>query len=161
MSAYRRVRQRFTRKHYDHLAKLFAHLEGRHSITPASKLGKALSYARAQFPHLAPCFEDGQIEFDNNLTENAVRPTKLGMKNWMFIGGADTGWRSAVIYTMVEQVRRHGRDPYAYLKWVFERLPGMTNQDDFAPLLPASWVAAEEAAEAAEKKAKASQEKAA
>jgi len=48
----------------------------------------------------------------NNLTENAVRPTKLGMKNpspprlrrprSMFIGGADTGWRSAVIYTFVE-----------------------------------------------------------
>jgi transposase len=154
----KRVRQRFTRKHYDHLEKLIVHLEGRHSITPASNLGKALSYARAQFPHLAPCFEDGQIEFDNNLTENAVRPTKLGMKNWMFIGGADTGWRSAVIYTMVEQVRRHGRDPYAYLKWVFERLPGMTNQDDFTSLLPVSWVAAEEAAE---KKATAGQEKAA
>jgi hypothetical protein len=42
---------------------------------------------------------DGQIEFDNNLTENAIRPTKLGHKNWMFIGGEKTGWRSAVIYT--------------------------------------------------------------
>jgi len=93
------------------------------------------------------CFEDGQIEFDNNLTENAIRPTKLGMKNWMFIGGADTGWRSAVVYTFVEQVRRHGLDPFAYFKWVFERLPGMTNQDDFAPLLPCNWAAAQKAAE--------------
>ena len=63
------------------------------------------------------------------------------MKNWMHIGGADTGWRSAVIYTFVEQIRRHGQDPYAYLKWVFERLARMTNQDDFAPLLPCHWVA--------------------
>ena len=65
------------------------------------------------------------------------------MKNWMFIGAADTGWRSAVIYTFVEQVRRHGHDPFAYFKWVLERLPGMTNQDDFAPLLPSNWVPAQ------------------
>ena len=47
------------------------------------------------------------------------------------------------VYTFVEQVRRHGPDPFAYFKWVFERLPGMTNQDDFAPLLPCNWVAAQ------------------
>lgn len=139
----KRTREEKARRPYEHLKKLVAHLGGRRSITPASKLGKALGYARAQLPHLEPCFADGQIEFDNNLTENAVRPTKLGMKNWMFIGGADTGWRSAVIYTFVEQVRRHGHDPFAYFKWVFERLPGMTNQDDFAPLLPCNWVAAQ------------------
>jgi len=139
----KRAREEKTRRPYEHLKKLAAHLAWRRGITPASQLGKALGYARAQLPHLEPCFADGQIEFDNNLTENAVRPTKLGMKNWMFIGGADTGWRSAVIYTFVEQVRRHGHDPFAYFKWVFERLPGMTNQDDFAPLLPCNWVAAQ------------------
>ena len=146
-----RTRQRYTRRHYDHITKLIAHLKNRWSITPASALGKALAYARAQWPHLAPCFEHGQIEFDNNLTENAVRPTKLGMKNWMFIGGAETGQRSAVVYTIIEQIRRHGRDPSAYLEWVFGKLPGMTNQDDFAPLLPSRWVTTQEAAEKAAK----------
>jgi len=147
----RHVRRKLTRRHYDHLAKLINHLGKKSSITPASKLGKALHYAHAQWSHLEPCFEHGQIEFDNNLTENAIRPTKLGMKNWMFIGGADTGQRSAIIYTMVEQVRRLGHDPYAYLKWVFERLPGMTNQSDFAPLLPVSWAARLETREKATK----------
>ena len=37
----------------------------------------------------------------------------------MFIGREETGWRSAVIYTFVEQIRRHGLDPHAYLEWVF------------------------------------------
>lgn len=139
----KRVRKERARRSYAHLKKLVAHLGRRYSITPASNLGKALRYARVQLPHLEPCFVDGQIEFDNNFTENAVRPTKLGMKNWMFIGGADTGWRSAVIYTFVEQVRKLGLDPFAYFEWVFERLPGMTNQDDFAPLLPCNWAAAQ------------------
>lgn len=62
------------------------------------------------------------IRFDNNLTENAIRPIKLGHKNWMIIGVEHTGWRSAVIYTFVEQVRRHGADPFGYFEWVFEEL---------------------------------------
>ena len=125
---------------YDHLSKLFNHLQRRRSITPQSNLGKALKYAREQWPHLQPCFKHGVIEFDNNLTENAIRPTKLGHKNWMFIGGADTGWRSAVVYTFIEQIRTHGADPFAYLCWVFDKLTTATNQDDLRQLLPKAWL---------------------
>jgi hypothetical protein len=111
-----------TRRHYNRLGRLIVYLRTQRDITPGSLLGKALAYAAGQCPHLEPCFLDGQIEFDNNLTENAIRPTKLGMKNWMFIGREETGWRSAVIYTFVEQVRRHGKDPFAYFEWVFGKL---------------------------------------
>ena len=69
-----------------------------------------------------------------------MRPLKLGAKNWLFIGSEDTGWRSAIIYTFIENIRRQGHDPYAYLKWVFERLPQMTNQHNLEELLPASWI---------------------
>ena len=41
----------------------------------------------------------------------------------------------------------YGRGPFEYFKWVFGKLPTMTNQDDSAPLLPSSWAAAQEAAE--------------
>ncbi len=58
-----------------------------------------------------------------------------------FIGADQAGWRSAVIYTMIENVKREGKDPYAYLKWVFERLPSMTNQDDLTALMPQAWLA--------------------
>ena len=75
-----------------------------------------------QLPHLEPCFLDGQIKHNNNLTEIAIRPTKLGHKNWMFIGGEHAGWRSAVICTFVEQIRRHKADPFAYVEWVFVKL---------------------------------------
>ena len=131
------------RRHYDHLKKLFLHLSKTRRIVPKSLLGKALSYALDQWDHLEPCFLDGQIELDNNLTEGAIRPTKLGAKNWLFIGSEDTGWRSAVIYTFVEQVRRHGRDPFAYFKWVFEKLMHDPADDELEALLPATWVAAQ------------------
>jgi hypothetical protein len=97
------------------------HLHGRRRPHPKC-CGKALAYAAGQWSRLEPCFLDGQIEFDNNLTENSIRPTKLGMKNWMFIGHEKTGWRSAVFYNFVEQIRRHGKDPFAYFEWVFGKL---------------------------------------
>jgi len=68
--------------------------------------------------------------------------TKLGHKNWMFIGGKDTGWRSAVIYTFVEQVRSRGADPYAYFEWVFEKLMHQPtpSAEPLVELLPTTWL---------------------
>ena len=135
-----RARWLESRKPYDHLRKLVRRVIRFRGITPGSGFYKALHYAIEQLPHLEPCFLDGQIRFDNNRTENAIRPTKLGHKNWMFIGGEHTGWRSAVIYTFVEQVRRHGADPFAYFEWVFEKLMHNPPPEQLGALLPAEWI---------------------
>jgi transposase len=138
----KRARRRWSLRRYRHLIRLTRHLILRRRITPRSPLGRALHYAHDQWPHLQACFEQGQIEFDNNAVENAIRPTKLGHKNWMFVGGRDTGWRSAVIYTLVEQVRSQGADPYRYLEWVLEALMHHPNpsEDQIDALLPAAWI---------------------
>ncbi|MCB1129961.1 MAG: IS66 family transposase [Verrucomicrobiae bacterium] len=47
-------------------------------ILPKSKLGKAVHYALRQWPQLEHYLTDGRVEIDNNLVENAIRPTKLG-----------------------------------------------------------------------------------
>lgn len=135
-----KIRWLEARRIYSHLQNLFQHLKKTRRILPKSALGKALNYALDQWSHLEPCFLDGQIEFDNNHTEGAIRPTKLGMKNWMFIGRKETGWRSAVIYTFVEQVRRHGFDPFAYFQWVFEKLMHDPSEGEFEALLPENWI---------------------
>jgi transposase len=106
---------------------------------PKSDMGKAASYALGQWHKLIVFRDNEKIDIDNNSCERGVRPTKIGLKNWLFVGGADTGWRSAIFYTMVENCKLHGKDPYAYLEWVFEKLPTMTNQDDIRELLPANW----------------------
>jgi IS66 C-terminal element/Transposase IS66 family len=64
----------------------------------------------------------------HNLVENAIRPTALGKKNWLFFGDADAGERSAIIYSIIESCRRHGIEPYTYLHDVLKRLPSMTNR---------------------------------
>ncbi len=46
----------------------------------------------------------------------------------MFFGSEEAGERSAVIYTLIENCRMHGVEPYTYLKDELERLPTTTNQ---------------------------------
>jgi transposase len=45
---------------------------------PQSSIGKAISYALGQWESLEVYLQDAQIEIDNNLVENAIRPTALG-----------------------------------------------------------------------------------
>ncbi len=73
-----RARWLESRKSYDHLRKLARRVIRFRGITPGSAFYKALHYAIGQLPHLEACFQYGRIRFDNNLTENAIRPTKLG-----------------------------------------------------------------------------------
>ena len=73
--------------------------------------------------------------------ENAIRPTAVGKKNWLFIGDAEAGERSAIVFTVIEACRRRGIDPFAYLRDVFTRMPQMAAKD-YATLAPAAWDAA-------------------
>ena len=107
---------------------------------PKSTLGKARAYTLGLWARLAAFLDDPGIPIHNNGIENAIRPTKLGAKNWLFIGREDTGQNSAVLYTMVENIRAGGGDPFTYLEDVLTRLPAMTNRDDLRPLLPLNWL---------------------
>lgn len=106
---------------------------------PKSGLGKACHYLLGHWEPLTAHLKHGQTKLDNNLIENAIRPSAIGKKNWLFIGHPDAGQRSAIIYSIVVSCQRHGKDPLAYLRNVLTRLPTMTNQDDLTPLLPINW----------------------
>ena len=114
--------------------------KARPSILPESTLGKAIGYALGEWTYLEIYLEVGQVEIDNNLAENTIRPTAIGKKNWMFIGGAHTGQRSAIIYTIIESCRRRGICPHAYLTDVLTRLPNATT-GDVKSLTPEGWAA--------------------
>jgi len=72
---------------------------------------------------------------DSNLIENAIRPSALGKKNWLFIGHPGAGERSAVIYTLLGSCRRQGVNPFDYIKDLFTRLPAakITEIKQFTP----------------------------
>ena len=101
-------------------------------------MGLALDYTLNLWPLLGVYLDDGRLEIDQNLCENSIRPTAVGKKNWLFIGAAEAGQRSAILYTIVESCRRRGLDPYAYLRYVLTRLPHATNWQ-IDQLTPEAW----------------------
>lgn len=120
------------------LKKLFDTLQRDRKHRPQSLTGKALHYALGQWEQVIHYVEDGRVQIDNNGVENAIRPTALGRKNWLFIGADEAGWRSAVIYSLIQSCRAHEVEPYAYLKDVLQRLPSMTNRQ-IAEITPRAW----------------------
>lgn len=102
------------------------------------RFGAALNYALNQWGHLEVYLSDGRVPIDNNLVENAIRPSKLGARNWMFIGREEAGGKAAVIYTIIENCRRLDINPREYLEDVLTRLPAMTNQETWQ-MTPVNW----------------------
>lgn len=105
---------------------------------PQSLMGRAIDYTLSQWPMLGVYLDNGPIELDNNLVENAIRPTAIGKKNWLFFGQPEAGERSAILYSLIESCRRRGIDPHAYLRDVLTRLPKMTNWQ-IKDVTPEAW----------------------
>ena len=108
-------------------------------VLPKSGLGQACAYLLGHWRPLTAHLDHGQTRLDTNSVENAIRPSKLGVKNWLFIGHPDAGDRAAVIYSLVVSCQRHGHNPHDYLRDVLGCLPAMTTADDLQPLLPSQW----------------------
>ena len=112
--------------------------EDRSIIRAGTSLGEAINYALSQWNKLTVYLNHPKTRIDNNLTEQSIRPCKLGAKNWLFIGHPGAGHKSAVIYTILESCKRHGIEPQAYLTDVLKRLPTQTNHQP-AELTPDKW----------------------
>lgn len=108
---------------------------------PQSALGRAIDYTLTMWPMLLVYIEDGRVEIDNNPVENAIRPTAIGKKNWLFIGEAEAGQRSAILFTIIEACRSRGIDPQTYLREVLTRLPTLTNRQ-IKDVTPEAWAKA-------------------
>jgi transposase len=89
------------------LARLHRAMElTRRKTLPQGMLGQAIDYVLKRWSALTQFVEDGFWEIDNNLIENAIRPSALGKKNFLFIGHPAAGECSAVIYTLLGSCRR-------------------------------------------------------
>jgi len=111
-------------------------------VLPQSTLGKAVRYLLNEYTALVGYLRDGRF------VENDVRPSAVGKRRWLFIGHPDAGWRSAVIYTIIQSCRRYGINPQEYLTDVLSRLPSMTTSQ-VRELLPDQWRKAHQAGGAA------------
>jgi hypothetical protein len=79
-------------------------------------------------PGLKVYIEHGEVEIDNNGIENAIRPSAVGKKNYLFIGNAERGATAAIMYTLAANATRLKANFYEWTKWALENLPKKTNQ---------------------------------
>ena len=101
------------------------------------KLREAVSYANRRWRNLARYakLDHGHIHIDQNPIERCFRSTKVGLRNYLFIGHPNAGWRSAVIYSVIGTCRLVGVNPEDYIAWVLPQLAAATNHTASA-LLP-------------------------
>jgi hypothetical protein len=109
-------------------------------VLPKSAMGQALAYTLKQWAALNRYVEDGDLGIDNNPAERALRGIALGRKNWLFAGSKAGGDRAAILYSVVESCKRHGIDPFEYLRDVIGTVAG-TPAKKVHELMPANWKA--------------------
>jgi len=119
------------------LEKLHAWLEKKAlTMVPSSLTGKAVHYTLGQWEKLIRYLEAPYLKPDTNDAENAIRPFVLGRKNWLFAGSPAGADASCAIYSLIETAKQNDLDPYAYLHYVFERVPSAETEEHWRELLP-------------------------
>ena len=89
---------------------------------PKSQIGKAMAYAYARWDALSAYLYDGNLQIDNNLCENALRPCCLGRKNYLFAGSHEAAQRAAMIYSFFAICKKHEVNPFQWLKYTLENI---------------------------------------
>ena len=89
---------------------------------PKSQIGKAMAYAYARWDALSAYLYDGNLQIDNNLVENAIRPVALGRKNYLFAGSHEAAQRAAMIYSFFAVCKKHEVNPFQWLKYTLQNI---------------------------------------
>jgi transposase len=102
---------------------------------PGTPIYKAIGYTLTRWSKLVAYVDDGTIEIDNNLVENAIRPLALGRKNYLFAGSENAAKNIAVYYTLFSSCKSLEVNAYNYLVWVLDELPKHSIKDigNFTP----------------------------
>ena len=110
-------------------------------VLPQSPMAEAIGYCLNRWAAMERYVLDGRLAIDNNAAENALRPIVVGRKNWLFAGSDNGGRTGAVLASLVASCKRHGVDPYAYLKDMLTRIAS-TPVSQLDQFLPDQWKAA-------------------
>lgn len=95
---------------------------------PKSQIGKALAYSRSRWDNLSAYLTDGNLQIDNNLVENVIRPVALGRKNYLFAGSHGAAQKAAMAYTFFANCKKHEVNPYTWLKYTLENIQSINHK---------------------------------
>lgn len=84
-------------------------------VLPKTKFGEALGYLRNHWDAFRVYLQDARVPIDNNDVERDLRRIAVARKNWLFVGSAAAGERTATIFSIVASAHRHDLDVWEYL----------------------------------------------
>lgn len=96
---------------------------------PKSQIGKAMAYAYARWDALSAYLSDGNLQIDNNLIENAIRPVALGRKNYLFAGSHEAAQRAAMIYSFFAICKKNEVNPFRWLKHTLMNISSINHKN--------------------------------
>lgn len=97
---------------------------------PKSPLAKAYQYCLKRWDSMLNYLQDGNLQIDNNLIENAIRPLALGRKNYLFAGSHDAATNIAMYYSFFATCKKNNINPLKWLVYVLQNI----NQTDLVNL---------------------------
>jgi transposase len=130
----RAVRQDLSRPLVD---EFFAWLSAQAArVSRKSDLGVAMSYMLKRQDGFRLFLDNGRVDIDSNLVENAIRSPAMNRRNALF-AGHDEGGRSWASYaSLIGTCKMNGVEPYAYLRDLFTRLAHGHLAKDIDALMP-------------------------
>ena len=87
---------------------------------PKSALAAVIGYTLRQWAALERYLGDGELVPDNSASERCLTRGRHRPQDRLFAGSDAGGVRAAHLYSLI---KRHGIEPYGYLRALFERLP--------------------------------------
>ena len=102
---------------------------------PKNPLGKAYAYCLNRWDSMLNYLKDGNLQIDNNLIENAIRPLALGRKNYLFAGSHDAAKNIAMWYSFFATCKKNNIHPQKWLVYVLENI-NQTSLENLHKLLP-------------------------
>ena len=80
--------------------------------------------------------DDGRVDIDSNLVENAIRSPAMNRRNALFAGHDEGGRNWARYASLIGTCKMNGVEPYAYLRDLFTKLANGHLARDIDALMP-------------------------
>lgn len=111
-------------------------------VSRKSDLGEAMAYMLKRQDGFRLFLDDGRVDIDSNLVENAIRSPAMNRRNALFAGHDEGGRNWARFASLIGTCKINGVEPYGYLVDLFTRLASGHPDKDIDALMPWAYIPA-------------------
>ena len=109
-------------------------------VSRKSDLGEAMAYMLRRQHGFRLFLDDGHVDIDSNLVENAIRSPAMNRRNALFAGHGGHSWSRFA--SLIGTAKMNGVEPYGYLAELFTRLANGHLDKDIDALMPWAYIPA-------------------